>query len=95
MFVVKIGIKFSERMKGELRLGVEIIQKRGRENIFNQVFGEIEGEKLLKVSQCYLSTNASPIVRILFIAIQKTTFYNDRSITLRSPMVTPFKNLTK
>ena len=94
MFVVKIGIKFSKRMKGELRLGVEIIQKRGRENIFNQVFGEI-GEKLLKASQCYLSTNASPIVRILFIAIQKTTFYNDRSITLRSPMVTLFKNLTK
>ncbi|GKC61903.1 GEM-like protein 4, partial [Tanacetum coccineum] len=80
-----MGPKLSETVKGKLRLGARIIQKGGRENIFKEVFGENEGEKLLKASQCYLSTTAGPIVGILFISTQKVAFCSDRSISLRSP----------
>nr|GEX66807.1 hypothetical protein [Tanacetum cinerariifolium] len=82
---VKMGPKLSETVKGKLRLGARIIQKGGRENIFKEVFGENKGEKLLKASQCYLSTTAGPIVGILFISTQKVAFCSDRSISLRSP----------
>lgn len=95
MFAVKMGPKFSETVKGKLRLGARIIQKGGRENIFKEIFGEIEGEKLLKASQCYLSTTAGPIAGILFISTQKIAFYSDRSIALPSqngdPIRKPYK----
>ncbi|KAI3496522.1 hypothetical protein L1887_38887 [Cichorium endivia] len=88
---VKMGPKFSETVKGKLRLGAKIIQKGGRENIFKEIFGENEGEKLLKASQCYLSTTAGPIAGILFISTQKVAFYSDRSITLPSPNGDPIR----
>ncbi|KAL7592107.1 hypothetical protein Lser_V15G33814 [Lactuca serriola] len=88
---VKMGPKFSETVKGKLRLGARIIQKGGRENIFKEIFGEIEGEKLLKASQCYLSTTAGPIAGILFISTQKIAFYSDRSIALPSPNGDPIR----
>nr|GEY71006.1 hypothetical protein [Tanacetum cinerariifolium] len=81
---VKMGSKLSETFKGKVRLGARIIQKGGRENIFKEVFGESEGEKLLKASQCYLSMTAGPIAGTLFISTKKVAFYSDRSITLSS-----------
>ncbi|KAJ0710842.1 putative GEM-like protein [Helianthus annuus] len=81
---VKMGPKLSETLKGKLRLGAKIIQKGGRENIFKEVFGANDGEKLLKASQCYLSTSAGPIAGILFISTQKLAFCSERSIKLRS-----------
>lgn len=80
-----MGPKLSETVKGKLRLGAKIIQKGGRENIFKEVFGETNGEKLLKASQCYLSTTAGPIAGVLFISTHKVAFSSERSITLRSP----------
>ncbi|KAD4179771.1 hypothetical protein E3N88_28362 [Mikania micrantha] len=81
---VKMGPKLSETLKGKLRLGAKIIRKGGRENIFKEVFGEIEGEKLLKASSCYLSTSAGPIAGILFISTQKLAFCSETSIKLTS-----------
>ncbi|XP_042015426.1 putative GEM-like protein 8 [Salvia splendens] len=81
---VKMGPKFSETVKGKLSVGAKIIKKGGRENIFRDVFGVSEGEKLLKASQCYLSTTAGPIAGILFISTQKLSFCSERSITVHS-----------
>ncbi|KAK3032773.1 hypothetical protein RJ639_035718 [Escallonia herrerae] len=82
---VKMGPKLSETVKGKLRLGAEIIKKGGRENIFKDIFGMSDGEKLLKASQCYLSTTAGPIAGILFISTEKVAFCSERSITIPSP----------
>ena len=81
---VKMGPKFSETVKGKLSVGAKIIKKGGRENIFRDIFGVSEGEKLLKASQCYLSTTAGPIAGILFISTQKLSFCSERSITVHS-----------
>ncbi|KAI3701866.1 hypothetical protein L6452_27285 [Arctium lappa] len=93
---VRMGPKLSETVKGKLKLGAKIIQKGGRENIFKEVFGKMDGEKLLKASQCYLSTTAGPIAGILFISTQKVAFCSDRSITLPTspnghPIRKPYK----
>lgn len=92
---MKMGPKWSETVKGKLRLGARIIQQGGRENIFKQIFGVGEGEQLLKASQCYLSTTAGPIAGLLFVSTQKVAFCSERSISLPSPtgeaIKTPYK----
>ncbi|KAK1387239.1 GRAM domain-containing protein [Heracleum sosnowskyi] len=77
---VKIGPKFSETVKGKLRLGAKILQVGGVKKVFRQNFSVSEGEKLLKASQCYLSTTAGPIAGLLFISTDRIAFCSERSI---------------
>ncbi|KAL2553386.1 putative GEM-like protein 8 [Forsythia ovata] len=79
---VRLGPKLSETVKGKLIVGSKIIKKGGRQNIFREIFGVSEGEKVLKASQCYLSTTAGPIAGNLFISTEKIAFCSERSITL-------------
>ncbi|GMP92295.1 hypothetical protein CsSME_00042579 [Camellia sinensis var. sinensis] len=83
---VKLGPKITETVKGKLSLGAKIIRAGGVEKIFKQNFSNREGEKLLKASQCYLSTTAGPIAGLLFISTDKVAFFSDRSIKLSSPI---------
>ncbi|CAA3001703.1 putative GEM-like protein 8 isoform X2 [Olea europaea var. sylvestris] len=82
---VKLGTKLSETLKGKLRLGARILQVGGVEKVFKQNFNVSNGEKLLKASQCYLSTTAGPIAGLLFISTDKVAFCSERSIKLSSP----------
>lgn len=95
---MRMGPKFSETVKGKLSVGAKIIKKGGRENIFRDVFGVSDGEKLVKASQCYLSTTAGPIAGILFISTEKVAFCSERSIAVQSNsggiLRTPYKVLT-
>lgn len=80
-----LGPKLRETVKGKLRLGARIIREGGRENIFKHIFGVSEGEKLLKASQCYLSTTAGPLAGLLFISSQKVAFCSETSLAYHSP----------
>ncbi|CAI9774726.1 unnamed protein product [Fraxinus pennsylvanica] len=82
---VKLGPKLSETVKGKLRLGARILQVGGLEKVFKQNFSVSHGEKLLKASQCYLSTTAGPIAGLLFISTDKVAFCSERSMKLSSP----------
>ncbi|KAA8542895.1 hypothetical protein F0562_024047 [Nyssa sinensis] len=94
---VRLGPKLSDTVRGKLSLGAKIIKQGGRENIFRQIFSVSDGEKLLKASQCYLSTTAGPIAGILFISTEKVAFCSERPITFHSPsgqfLTTPYKVL--
>lgn len=86
LVAVRLGHNLSETVKGKLSIGAKIIKKGGRENIFREIFGVSDGEKLLKASQCYLSTTAGPIAGILFVSTQKIAFCSERSIAvIRAP----------
>ncbi|XP_008437047.2 GEM-like protein 4 isoform X4 [Cucumis melo] len=91
------GFVFRVYEHGKLRLGAKIIRQGGRKNIFKQVFGIVEGEQLLKASQCYLSTSAGPIAGLLFISTEKVAFCSEQSITFSSPtgelLKTPYKKM--
>ncbi|XAR63675.1 hypothetical protein NMG60_11023699 [Bertholletia excelsa] len=76
------GPNISEMVKGKLRLGTKLLQVGGAGKIFKKNFSVGEGEKLLKVSQCYLSTTAGPIAGLLFISTDKVAFISDRAIKL-------------
>ncbi|GMP92291.1 hypothetical protein CsSME_00042576 [Camellia sinensis var. sinensis] len=82
---MRLGPKISEIVKGKLSLGAKIIRVGGLEKIFKRNFSVREGEKLLKASQCCLSTTAGPIAGLLFIPTDKVAFCSDKSIKLSSP----------
>ncbi|KAL5543059.1 hypothetical protein UlMin_010769 [Ulmus minor] len=75
----------TETVKGKLSLVAKILQFGGVEKIFQKLFSVTEGEKLLKASQCYLSTTAGPLVGLLFISNHKIAFCSQKSIKFSSP----------
>ncbi|KAF7123596.1 hypothetical protein RHSIM_Rhsim12G0089600 [Rhododendron simsii] len=82
---VRLGPKIAETVKGKVSLGTKILKAGGIEKLFKHHFSVREGEKLLKVSQCYLSTTAGPIAGLLFISTDKVAFCSERSIITSSP----------
>ena len=82
---VSLSPKLTETLKGKLSLGAKILQVGGLEKIFRQKFSVRDDEKLLNVSQCYLSTTAGPIAGLLFISTDKIAFCSERSIKFLSP----------
>lgn len=50
-----------------------------------ELFSVKEGEKLLKASQCYLSTTSGPIAGLLFISTHKVALCSEKSIKISSP----------
>ncbi|MCD9642195.1 hypothetical protein HAX54_028878 [Datura stramonium] len=92
---VSLSPKLTETVKGKLSLGAKILQVGGLEKIFKQKFSVRDDEKLLKVSQCYLSTTAGPIAGLLFISTDKVAFCSERSIKIISPTGKLFRNRYK
>ncbi|KAL3502319.1 hypothetical protein ACH5RR_036768 [Cinchona calisaya] len=82
---VRLAPKLTESVKGKLSLGARILQVGGVEKVFKQLFSIRGGEKLLKASQCYLSTTTGPIAGLLFISTDKVAFCSERSIKVLSP----------
>ncbi|MED6135168.1 hypothetical protein PIB30_043786 [Stylosanthes scabra] len=78
------GMKISNTMKGKLSFGAKILEVGGVKKSFIKLFGMKEREKLLKASQCYLSTTSGPISGLLFISTHKVAFCSDRSIKFSS-----------
>ncbi|KAK4261899.1 hypothetical protein QN277_004835 [Acacia crassicarpa] len=82
---VRLGPKITDTVKGKLRLGARILQVGGVEKIFLKVFSVQEGEKLLKASQCYLSTTSGPIAGLLFISTEKIAFCSEKYFKFATP----------
>ncbi|XP_047322904.1 GEM-like protein 6 [Impatiens glandulifera] len=81
---VKLGSNITTILKGKLSLGAKIIQNGGVGKIFKQKFNVGSGEKILKASQCYISTTVGPIAGLLFITTHRIAFYSERSLKLQS-----------
>ncbi|TKW40512.1 hypothetical protein SEVIR_1G251100v4 [Setaria viridis] len=82
---VTLGPKLSDTVKGKLTLGAKILQAGGVEKMFRQWFSVDKNEKLLRSSQCYLSTTAGPIAGLLFVSTARVAFRSDRSLAVSSP----------
>ncbi|KAG8060144.1 hypothetical protein GUJ93_ZPchr0002g24773 [Zizania palustris] len=82
---VTLGPKLSETVKGKLTLGARILQAGGVENIFRHWFNVDKNEKLLRASQCHLSTTAGPIAGMLFVSTERVAFRSDRSLAVATP----------
>ncbi|KAL2323965.1 hypothetical protein Fmac_023023 [Flemingia macrophylla] len=102
---VKMGTNISETVKRKLSLGARILRVGGVEKVFRQFFNVEEGERLLKVSQCYLSTTSGPLAGFLFISTDKVAFCSERSmkvftqkghmLRIRYKIVIPLKKIKR
>ncbi|XP_047324553.1 GEM-like protein 6 [Impatiens glandulifera] len=81
---VRLGSNITAIVKGKWSLGAKIIRNGGVSKIFKQKFNVGNGEKILRVSQCYIFTTAGPIAGLLFITTHRLAFYSERSIKLQS-----------
>ncbi|XP_039686000.1 putative GEM-like protein 8 isoform X2 [Medicago truncatula] len=100
---VRVGANISKTIKRTLSLGAQILQMGGVEKVFTQYFSVTEGERLSKVSQCYLSTTSGPLAGLLFISNEKVAFCSERSIKvfnqkgqmrrIRYKVAIPLKNI--
>ena len=63
------------------------IKKGGRRNIFLEKFDARAGEKMLKASHCFLSTETGAVPGLLFISTEKIAFCSQRSITCDFPIL--------
>ncbi|KAM3235234.1 hypothetical protein P3L10_015270 [Capsicum annuum] len=77
---VSLSPNLTEMVKGKLNLGAKLLKVGGLEKIFKQKFSVKDDEKLLKVSQCYLSTTAGPIAGLLYISTDKIAFCREIEI---------------
>ncbi|KAG5005487.1 hypothetical protein AAZX31_10G272600 [Glycine max] len=77
---MRLGTNISETVKRKLSLGARILRVGGVDKVFKQFFSVEEGERLLKVSQCYLSTTSGPLAGFLFISTDKVAFCSERSM---------------
>nr|GMD39273.1 GEM-like protein 4 [Ipomoea batatas] len=90
---IRIRVSFSfdlnpdlsiDSVKGKLILGAKLLRAGGIQKVFKKNFGVREGEKLLKASQCCLSTTAGPLAGLLFVSTEKVGFLSERSIRIPS-----------
>uniref|UniRef100_A0A0A9D8V2 GRAM domain-containing protein n=1 Tax=Arundo donax TaxID=35708 RepID=A0A0A9D8V2_ARUDO len=79
---VTLGPKLADTVKGKLTLAAKIVQAGGVEKAFRQWFSVDKNEKLLRASQCYLSTTAGPIAGMLFVSTARVAFCSDRSLAV-------------
>lgn len=77
---VRLRTNISETVKRKISLGARILRVGGVEKVFQQFFTMEEGEKLMKVSQCYLSTTSGPLAGFLFISTYKVAFCSERTV---------------
>lgn len=77
--------KLYETLKRKLSQGARLVQGGGMNKVFRHLFSAKEDEKLLKVSQCSLSTTAGPIAGLLFISTVKVGFCSEKSLRFSSP----------
>ncbi|KAM7276182.1 hypothetical protein ACFE04_018048 [Oxalis oulophora] len=75
-------IKFSPSMTdaaiARLTQGTKaLIIEGGRDKIFQQTFGSLPGEKLIKAHACYLSTSSGPVIGTLYVSTKRVTFCSD------------------
>ncbi|GLJ34709.1 hypothetical protein SUGI_0698520 [Cryptomeria japonica] len=82
---LKLGPSMFDTVKGKLTLGVDIVKKGGKENLFKERFVCDGQEKLLKACACHLSTSTGPIGGLLFISNKQLAFCSDRSLTFTNP----------
>ncbi|KAF8009607.1 hypothetical protein BT93_J0577 [Corymbia citriodora subsp. variegata] len=82
---VRLSPEISKTVKGKLRMGARVLQLGGMDKVFMDLFNVGDGERLMKTSQCYLSTSMGPIGDLLFISTERVAFCSERCIKLVSP----------
>lgn len=80
---VKTGPSMADAAVGRIAQGTKMLAEGGYENVFRQTFETVPEEKLLKYYACYLSTNAGPVMGVLYVSSAKLAFASDNPLSYK------------
>lgn len=74
---VRFGANPIDAATARLVQGTKVLIQGGHDKIFQQTFGILQGEKLLKQYACYISTPSGPVIGTLYISTKRLAFCSD------------------
>ena len=74
---VRLGSHPADAAMAKFVQGTKVLTYGGYERVFENTFGILQGEKLLKQYACYISTSNGPIIGTLYISTARLAFCSD------------------
>lgn len=82
---VKVSSSFTDAAMARIAQGTKVLTEGGHDKVFQQTFGTLPGEKLVKAYVCYLSTSSGPVIGTLYISTRRLAFCSDYPYCYYSP----------
>ncbi|KAJ8898752.1 hypothetical protein K2173_005001 [Erythroxylum novogranatense] len=70
----KVSPSFTEAALSRITQGTKVLAEGGHDKVFQQKFGFIPEEKLLKTFVCYISTSSGPVSGTLYVSTKRVAF---------------------
>lgn len=74
---LKVSPSFTDAAVARIAQGTKVFAEGGHDKVFQQTFGILAGEKLLKAYVCYFSTSSGPAVGTLYLSTKRLAFCSD------------------
>ncbi|KAF2324968.1 hypothetical protein P3X46_003383 [Hevea brasiliensis] len=77
---LKVSSSFTDAAMARIAQGTKVLAEGGHDKVFQQTFGSLPGEKLVKAYVCYLSTISGPVIGTLYISTKRLAFCSDNPV---------------
>ncbi|XP_054811500.1 GEM-like protein 1 [Prosopis cineraria] len=77
---IRLGSNPADAAMARLFQGTKVLTYGGYDIVFENTFGIMQGEKLLKQYACYISTSNGPIIGTLYISTKRLAFCSDYAL---------------
>lgn len=84
-YAVRLGSNPADAAMARLIQGTKVVTQGGHDKVFQNTFGILQGEKLVKQYACYLSTSTGPIIGTLYISTKRLAFCSDFPLYHHNP----------
>ncbi|XP_050237268.1 GEM-like protein 1 isoform X3 [Mercurialis annua] len=74
---LKVSSSLTDAAMARISQGTKILAEGGHDKVFQQAFGNVAGEKLIKAFVCYFSTSSGPAIGTLYISTKRVVFCSD------------------
>ncbi|XP_057974694.1 GEM-like protein 1 [Malania oleifera] len=77
---LKTSPSLTDAAMARLAQGTKVLTEGGHDKVFQQTFGILPAEKLLKSYACYFSTSSGPVIGTLYITTKRIAFCSDNPL---------------
>ncbi|XP_054811499.1 GEM-like protein 2 isoform X3 [Prosopis cineraria] len=77
---IRLGSNPADAAMARLVEGTKVLTYGGYDRVFENTFGIMQGEKLLKQYACYISTSTGPSIGTLYISTKRLAFCSDYAL---------------
>ncbi|XP_054811498.1 GEM-like protein 1 isoform X2 [Prosopis cineraria] len=79
-YKIRLGSNPADAAMARLVEGTKVLTYGGYDRVFENTFGIMQGEKLLKQYACYISTSTGPSIGTLYISTKRLAFCSDYAL---------------